>query len=233
MTITCWAKRNGNSPPYSMLFSNPNGLGLPDYADSFPVTGIGFGNGADPVDTNSVNNDLLFYWNGNQANTGDATSPDPALYMPDQQWTFVALVASPTNLVLYLNGQSVTNTPQTPYGPHDFSTIASFIGKRTLEAGTDLGTDCFQGSIDEVAIFNAVLTDAQIRQLYAAAEVPPPVLGFTPNGDGTFTLTWTNAMLLEATSILGPWTTNAPAVSPLTVTPDKAEKQRYYRLQAP
>jgi hypothetical protein len=32
---------------------------------------------------------------------------------------------------------------------------------------------------------------------------------------------------------MGPWTTNTTAVSPLTVTPDKATKQMYYRLQAP
>jgi hypothetical protein len=61
---------------------------------------------------------------------------------------------------------------------------------------------------------------------------PPFVLGFAPNADGTFTLTWTGAMLLEATSVMGPWTTNTAAVSPLTVTPDKAMKQMYYRLQA-
>jgi hypothetical protein len=91
----------------------------------------------------------------------------------------------------------------------------------------------FKGTIDEVAIFNAALTEAQIRQLYAAAEVPPPVLGFTQNGDGTFTLSWTKGMLLEATKVTGAWTTNATAVSPFTVTPNKAEQQRYYRLQVP
>jgi hypothetical protein len=83
-----------------------------------------------------AHNDLLFYWNGTQGNTGDTgTAPDPALYMPDQEWTFVALVASPTDLVLYLNGQSVTNTPITPYGPHDFGTVASFIGKKQKYGG--------------------------------------------------------------------------------------------------
>jgi hypothetical protein len=59
------------------------------------------------------------------------------------------------------------------------------------------------------------------------------VLGFAPNADGTFTLTWTSGMLLEATNVMGPWTTNTAAISPLTVTPDKAMKQMYYRLQAP
>jgi hypothetical protein len=232
VTITCWAKRNGISDSWSMLYSNPSDLGLPDNGPSAPVTGLGFGEGGDPVD---AHNDLLFYWSGAQGNTGDTgTAPDPAFYMPDQEWTFVALVASPTNLVLYLNGQSVTNTPITPYGPHDFGTVASFIGKKQKYGGFD-GTEVngFKGTIDEVAIFNAALTDAQIRQLYASAEVPPPVLGFTQNGDGTFTLSWTKGMLLEATKVTGAWTTNATAVSPFKVTPNKAEQQRYYRLLVP
>jgi hypothetical protein len=62
----------------------------------------------------------------------------------------------------------------------------------------------------------------------------PPVLGFVPNGDGTFTLNWpTNAMLLEANTVMGPWTTNAAAFSGVPITPDKAVPQLFYRLQAP
>jgi hypothetical protein len=60
----------------------------------------------------------------------------------------------------------------------------------------------------------------------------PPALGFVPNGDGTFTLTWKGAMLLEATSVMGPWATNTTDVSPFIVTPDPAATEKYYRLQA-
>ncbi len=60
-----------------------------------------------------------------------------------------------------------------------------------------------------------------------------PILGFAQNGDGTFTLTWTNASLLEATNVMGPWTTNLANPSPYMVTPDKAVNQKYYRLQSP
>ena len=176
LTITCWAKRDGISQPWSMLYSHPTDLGLPDTTQSTPVTGIGFGLWGDPPGTG---NDLQFYWSGNQWSTGDlGSAPDPALNMPDQEWTFVALVASPTNQLLYMNGQAVTNTPVSPYGPHNFNTVASFIGKRQKYGGWSydgqtMEINGFQGTIDEVAIFNAALTDAQIRQLYAASKVPP------------------------------------------------------------
>ncbi|HOB99691.1 MAG TPA: autotransporter-associated beta strand repeat-containing protein [Verrucomicrobiota bacterium] len=175
-TVTCWAKRNGISEYWNMLYSNPTDLGQPVAGPSHPVTGVGFGNGGNPENTR---NDLRMYWAGTDANTGSyGATPNPALYMPDQQWTFVAMVASPSNIVMYMNGQAATHTPTTPYGAHDFSTVASFIGKKQKYNGWDSGGEVngFRGTIDEVAIFDQALTEAQIRQLLAAAEVPPMIL---------------------------------------------------------
>ena len=175
-TVTCWAKRNGISEYWNMLYSNPTDLGQPVGVNSAPVTGIGFGNGGNPADTR---NDLRMYWAGADGNTGSyGATPNPALYMPDQQWTFVAMVASPSNIVMYMNGQAATHTPTTPYGAHDFGTVASFIGKKQKYNGWASGGEVngFKGSIDEVAIFDQALSDAQIRQIFAAAEVPPIIL---------------------------------------------------------
>ena len=175
-TVTCWAKRNGISEYWNMLYSNPADLGQPTAGPSHPVTGIGFGNGGNPENTR---NDLRMYWAGTDGNTGSyGATPNPALYMPDQQWTFVAMVASPSNVVLYMNGQMAIHTPTTPYGAHDFSTVASFIGKKQKYNGWDSGGEVngFRGTIDEVAIFDKALSAAQIRQIFAAAEVPPIIL---------------------------------------------------------
>ena len=175
-TVTCWAKRNGVSEYWNMLFSNPNDLGQPLAGPSHPVTGVGFGNGGNPDNTR---NDLRMYWAGADGNTGSyGATPDPALYMPDQQWTFVALVASPSQIVMFMNGQAATHTPATPYGAHDFSTVASFIGKKQKYSGWDSGGEVngFRGTIDEVAIFDRALTPAEILQIFAAAEVPPMIL---------------------------------------------------------
>lgn len=175
-TVTCWAKRNGVSEYWNMLYSNPIDLGQPAAGPSHPVTGVGFGNGGNPENTR---NDLRMYWAGTDGNTGSyGATPNPALYMPDQQWTFIAMAVSPSNIVMYMNGQAATHTPPTPYGAHDFSTVASFIGKKQKYNGWDSGSEVngFRGTIDEVAIFDKVLTDAEIRQLLAAAEVPPVIL---------------------------------------------------------
>jgi autotransporter-associated beta strand protein len=60
--------------------------------------------------------------------------------------------------------------------------------------------------------------------------VTPISLGSSWNG-ATLTLTWPAGwQLLEATNVLGPWTTNNVATSPLVVNP--SEPQKFFRLQA-
>ncbi len=58
----------------------------------------------------------------------------------------------------------------------------------------------------------------------------PPVLGFT-HGGGSLTLTWTSGMLLQATNVIGPWTTNTGATSPFIITP--TGPMMFYRLLVP
>ena len=170
LTIACWAKRNGVSDPWNMIYSHPFDLGLPTAGSSVPVTGIGFGD-------STSRNDQRGYYNGSTANTGQyGWAPAPQLLMPDQQWTFMALVVeSGTNMVIYQNGNSRTRS--VVYGTHDFSTCASFIGKKQKYFGFGGGeVNGFKGSIDEVAIFDQALTKAQILQLLDAAQMPPLIL---------------------------------------------------------
>lgn len=170
LTITCWAKRNGVSDFWNMIYSHPNDLGLPTAGASVPVTGIGFG------DSTLRNNQRGFY-KGDTANTGNyGWEPSPSILMPEQEWTFLAMTVDATNnMVIYQNGNSVTNN--TAYGTHDFSTVASFIGKKQKYFGFGGGeVNGFRGTIDEVAIFDQALTKAQILQLLDAAQVPPLIL---------------------------------------------------------
>ncbi len=57
---------------------------------------------------------------------------------------------------------------------------------------------------------------------------PSVVLQVTPVAGGQLQLQWSQGTLLEATNILGPWTTNS-APSPFTVTP--TGPQKYYRIK--
>lgn len=217
-TVICWAKRNGVSQYWSMLFSNPNDLGQPEAGPSHPVTGVGFGNGGNP---SGSYNDMRMYWAGTDANTGNyGVTPNPPLYMPDQEWTFVAMVVSPTNIVLYKNLEAAIHTPAWPYGPHDFGLVPSFIGKKQKYYGWDSGSEVngFRGTIDEVAVFDRALTADEVMLLYGAGVELPPRIVQQPQapskvyeGDPTLTL---NVVVqnLSATPATYQWTKDGVAI---------------------
>ena len=97
------------------------------------------------------------------------------------EWTHIAITynggSTSNNPVIYVNGQSVTvNETQTPIG-----TIAKSLGESTIgknhekhykKADGDIPTSSpFWGYIDEVSVWNAVLTSAQISEIYNSGKV--------------------------------------------------------------
>ena len=56
---------------------------------------------------------------------------------------------------------------------------------------------------------------------------PPVTVTAVPSG-GNIQLSWSDGILLEATNVLGPWTTNNNT-SPYTVT--TSDPEHYYRIQ--
>jgi autotransporter-associated beta strand protein len=65
---------------------------------------------------------------------------------------------------------------------------APFAGTGTVNIGRWNSGNYFNGLIDEAAIFNRALTDAEIAGLYAQANVAAPTEGVYKSGDGTLTL---------------------------------------------
>jgi mono/diheme cytochrome c family protein len=123
----------------------------------------------------STGGQLGYTWNQNDSDTWSWSS---GLVPPLQQWSFVALVTSPANAIIYLcntNGvQSATNP--VPSTAEAFNTTA-LIGDDAYDGGN--GTRAFNGVMDEVAIFNYALTSPQILELYFSAyggapQVPAP-----------------------------------------------------------
>jgi hypothetical protein len=83
--------------------------------------------------------------------------------------------------------------------------------------------------IDDVAVFTHTLTTADIRSLYAAIPYSPPVtLSIQRFGTSQIELQWSQGTLLEAPSVLGPWTTNTTS-SPAILTP--SGPQKFYRVR--
>ena len=107
--------------------------------------------------------ELRYHWN-------DATwAFSSGLEPPDNEWFFAALVIEPTQGTIYLNEQTAVNATA-----HD---IEEFGG--SLFIGQDpQGGRFFNGTIDEVAIFNRSLTQEEIKIVMIGVS---PTLASNPN----------------------------------------------------
>lgn len=174
VTITGWLKRSGNAPTFSGIVFSRAGN---------TVAGLHFGN----------SNELRYTWNDTAWNWNSGLVP------PDNQWTFVALVVEPTKATIYMNAGSglVSATNVMNHAPEEFD--------GTLCLGQDaLGSRFFNGTLDEVTIFNRALSPTEI----AALDVLP-----------TVTLTASEGTISEAGTERGEFTLTrtGPTTEPLTV----------------
>jgi hypothetical protein len=99
-----------------------------------------------------------------------------------------------------------------------------------LLARIQSGGGYLNGTLSDVAMYNRKLTANQIATLYSAAMGLFYNITLTNSWNGTnLVLTWPgNGILLEATNLAGPWTTNSGG-SPFTATP--TVPQIFYRIR--
>ncbi len=86
--------------------------------------------------------------------------------LPVGEWTHVAMVHDGSKDKIYLNGAPVAE--KDVVGALDNTTYPLGIGYNPVDGG-----NWFDGSLDEVQVYNAALSDAQIAQLYADQSQPP------------------------------------------------------------
>ena len=146
VTITAWIYPNSANQTNTGIFFQRQGL---------TVAGLCYDN----VDGTR----LAYNWN----NTAGAYSFLSGLTIAPNQWSFVALVVEPTKATLYLytnNAQfaaaNVLAHPNQPFAG------TSYIGNDTYDT---TGARIFNGTIDEVTVWNRALTGEQIAALYTAA----------------------------------------------------------------
>jgi M6 family metalloprotease-like protein len=122
-------------------------------------------------------NNLGFTWNG-------GFIYDSTLTVPTNQWTFVALVVTPTSGIIYM----ATNSTLYAWTNSVANVNAGFTNTAYLGWDSGYGTDRhINGAMDEVAIFNRSLTGAQINDLLTAAQTGLPAITLTaPASGGTF-----------------------------------------------
>jgi Concanavalin A-like lectin/glucanases superfamily len=127
---------------------------------------------------------------------------------------------------LYVDG--VLDVAQT--GEHAYTVAGPshlMLGGRD-NGGNNFG-NFFTGSLYDVRIYNYPLTEQEVISVGHVA------LTFTseivPGGAGSqLVITWSLGTLLQATNVLGPWTTNS-TVSPATI--DMTAPQMFFRTQYP
>jgi PKD repeat protein len=133
ITLSCWIKPNGTQNSFAgIIFSGSDG-----------ATGLDY-NGT---------NKLGYHWK-DEAGSYNYNSN---LIIPENVWSHVALVVTPTSATMYLNG-----IPATRNATH---TAANF--NSVFQFGTDRGNNArnFKGLMDEVCIYNRALSTNEIRGL--------------------------------------------------------------------
>jgi Concanavalin A-like lectin/glucanases superfamily/PA14 domain len=142
----------------------------------------------------------------------------------DGQWHHYAGTWDGTTFTrnLYVDGtNAATTTGSSLYGLPSTSHLA--IGAR--DAGGASYGNYFTGKIYDVRIYNYPLTQSEVLGING---LPLPFTSEVVAGQ--LVLTWPVGTLLQATNLLGPWTTNS-SVSPATI--DMTEPMQFFRVKNP
>jgi hypothetical protein len=171
VTISAWVNLNGTQGHYAGIFSWQ-----------------GPGNAAGQFLLGDTNNTLFANWNGNLLAS--------TLVVPTNQWTFVALVVSPTNTAIYM----ATNSTLASWSSLGANAAAAF------DSASYIGADPsgnFSGEIDEVTVYNHSLTPAQIANQLAASQTLLPVVTLTAPANGSSFVALSNILLTASVTTNG------------------------------
>jgi len=155
-TITCWVKRAGTQVDTAPMFFNEAASGS---------AGLNF---------QYASPNLAYHWEDSSTTHWSWTS---GLLVPDNLWTFVALVVTPTEAVMYMgstNGLS-SRTNVSAHAVHDFSLTPGVLGGQLSRTDRYL-----KGWLDEVALFDQALDYNAISNLFYSATPAIPLLTRTP-----------------------------------------------------
>lgn len=139
LTISCWIRRNG---------TQNDSAGLVFSRDGGDATGIGFG--SDGVE-------LRYHW----STTGNYTFSS-GLFVPDNEWVFVALVVKDDSARLYMGSQGVLSWSDNaiPHSP------AAMAGEFRIGHDATSSVRRFRGAIDDVRLDRVALGVNEIRSLF-------------------------------------------------------------------
>ncbi len=165
-TITGWVNCNGVQDSWSGLVFSRSGTG----AEGLMVV-------------NNGGNELRYSWN----NDGNDYNASTGLILPQGQWAFVGLTITPTQAIVYF----ATNSTLQSWTNVTANTGQTF--NNDFYFGCDptsllLDSRQFDGSLDEIAIYNQTLSATQISGILTASEqaAQPAVNLTTPANNAGF-----------------------------------------------
>jgi hypothetical protein len=167
LTISAWIKADGEQGIYAGIVSSRD-------QDSNEATGLAYGSAG--AGTGFVpNQELCYYWNQ------DYWPWHSGLFIPADQWVFVAVVVEPNQATLYLgeNGVLYSATNEAQHG-----LLEQFDSNSLSQIGDDDHEfhPSFRGIIDDVRISNYSLTPGEIAYVSDISEMDVPLLADI-NGD--------------------------------------------------
>ena len=175
VTMSAWIKRSGAPSDYTGVVFYRNGSGT---ASGISLRSTGA---------------LAYHWNDANGTWNWASG----LTVPDGVWTFVALVITPSNATMYMQ----------PAGGAMQSAVNAVVNAAQAFSGvTNIGQDTlggrfFNGSADDVRIYNTSLSAAQVTQLYSSYF--PPTVATAAAANPTTVAATTSALSTLGASILG------------------------------
>jgi autotransporter-associated beta strand protein len=161
VTLTAWINPGAPAANAGIVFCRGGGT-----VAGLNFTGSVDGNGYRTLGYTWNNEGGTFLWNSQIA-------PTPG------QWSFVALVISPTNATIYIFDANGLRASSQTY-PH---VIQSFAFGTLVGEDSFSGNRQFDGSVDGVAVFGKALSQSQLETLYAAASgvtTFPPIIFVQP-----------------------------------------------------
>lgn len=177
-----------------MAWVNPASLPNSDRAGFFTCTGPATAGAGFRYATGGEYLGLL--WNNTAINS---TIPIPA-----NEWSFIAVSVSPTEAVLYLGKPGSPMVREARAGDYP---VQGFDGTGLIGSDRNVGGRYFMGAIDEMAIFNATLSEQDVANIFQGITRPEDVrLSVSHTPGGPLVLRWPGSATgynLQTTPTLG------------------------------
>jgi hypothetical protein len=156
LTVAFWAKWKGYVGP-------DNWQGVVGKRDSWDDTGAG-NNSMWEIEISPTNNAISFFRGGSYPGSGGKV-------LPVGQWTHIAVTFDGSTQVFYVDGVE-TGRGAFQFGPKTDAMI-------TIGCDNNGGWNCFNGTLDEVRLYDTALSAAEVKKLSAplGASTPTPADG--------------------------------------------------------